>query len=183
MAGFCIALCLLCIVLCASKVDARDNLPSVITLKSDVYWFQNTPTAFYEGDTIDIFSFKYAYISLFVDDRKYRPRPKADSETEEQIRLLMQAKQKEEVFVNSYAVPNLTAGEHTLRLALAQTKNKDGSAYPIAIIRARIRCTPIPLIFFPGETCACALERKSIRFIQRPGWLARKLEDEKNAKD
>lgn len=160
-----------------SQVFADDTLPSILTLKDDVFWLQNTQAAIYEGDTFSIFNFDYAYATLYIDELKLRPQQKSDVETEQMLRVLMHHREKEEVFVNTYAVPAISAGKHALRISLAKEKNDDDTAYPVALIRINLHCTPVPLLFFKGETCACTLDQKSVRLIQRPKWLARILED------
>ena len=151
--------------------------PTFIPLPDNIWWLQNHESAILEGDTFTIFSFDSPYMSLWIDDHKYKPLEKDDKETEQIVRSFMRQEAKNEVFLNSFAIPILKAGIHEFRISLShKTTSGAKKAYPDQIIRFVLNCVPIPLLFFPGETCECRLDATSIEMTRRPEWMRQMLE-------
>jgi len=145
---------------------------TLFPLIEEAWWLQNREAGILEGDSFAIFSFDYEYMSLYIDKKKVKPIDEdADNETEEIIRLLMRQKHKTEVFLNTYAIPKLAPGEHTLNISLSKKTPNEDKPHPIIIIDVLMKCELVPLLFFRGETCDCHLDQATVRLRHRPKWL------------
>lgn len=159
--------------LLSSTCTTHCTEPTLLPLSREmgVWWLQHEVSGIHEGDFFSIFSFEYEFMSLYIDDNKYKPSDRRDEDDEFFVRLFMQKEKQQEIFMNVYTIPVLSPGDHTVSVSLSRMSNKEEkmkAIYPLAIIKMMMRCVPLPLLFFSGQTCSCTLDSSSIRIFHRP---------------